>query len=101
MSRPDGRRLVPLIFLPLAFACTDKRSNRAVSGDVGPLPQQWHFEPVPHGQGDMTLTDVWGRSDGAVFVVGWYGTIFSNRVTPRNPNGNWASMVSGTVEHLT
>jgi hypothetical protein len=49
----------------------------------------------------MTLTDVWGRGDGAVFVVGWYGTIFTNRVTASNPSGAWMRMTSGTVEHLT
>ncbi len=56
---------------------------------------------MPHEQGDMTLTDVWGRSDGAVFIAGWYGTILTNRTTPTNPYGSWFRMETNTVEHLT
>lgn len=84
-----------------AVGCSDNKSQQADQGDAGPAEPWWHFEPINHGVGDVTLTDVWGRRDGAIFVVGWYGTIFTNRVSPANPYGGWVSMPSPTDEHLT
>ncbi|MBI3180443.1 MAG: hypothetical protein HYZ27_12325 [Deltaproteobacteria bacterium] len=56
---------------------------------------RWLFEPMDHGLGDMTLTDVWVRSDGVVFATGWYGTLITNR------DGDWTAMSVPTREHLT
>ncbi|MBI5509548.1 MAG: hypothetical protein HY903_12420 [Deltaproteobacteria bacterium] len=95
------RLLAVAAMLALVAGCSEKKAETATLGDADLEPPMWHFEPIDHRQGDMTLTDVWGRSDGAVFVVGWYGTIFSNRVTAANPEGLWTRMASGTNEHLT
>ncbi len=80
--------------------CQEKTAGAVAKGDVDE-PPRWHFETIEHNQGNMTFTDVWGRSDGALFVVGWYGAIITNRATPTNPEGHWKTMPSGTTEHLT
>ncbi len=56
---------------------------------------RWLFEPIDHATGDMTLTDVWVRSDGVVFATGWYGTIITNR------DGGWSAMSVPSSAHLT
>jgi hypothetical protein len=85
----------------LALACQKDDVDQVQRGDVDREDPRWHFDRIDHQQGDMTLTDVWGRSDGAVFVVGWYGTIFTNRATVANPGGIWTKLESNTTEHLT
>ncbi len=88
------------ILLSIGPGCTDRRPGVDVEqGDVDE-PPRWHFERVEHALGDMTLTDVYGRDDGTVVVVGWYGAIFTNRTTEQNPEGQWRPMASGTTEHL-
>src|SRR5262249_28982268 len=59
------------------------------------------FDDIQHNQGTAELSAVWGRSDGAVFAVGWGGLIISNAVTKANPNGVWGTMQSNTTENLT
>jgi hypothetical protein len=74
----------------------------AVGDGTGDAAQRrWHVQTIDHGLGEANLTDLWGRSDGAVFAVGWDGTILTNRVSPANPAGAWVAMSSGTTEHLT
>ena len=85
----------------LSLSCAGKKTDQVAEGDADRGTPVWHFEPIDHRQGDMTLTDVWGRSDGAIFIVGWYGTIFTNRVTVANPDGLWVKMDAHTIEHLT
>ncbi len=81
--------------------CQDRNAGQVRRGDEDVEPPRWRFERLDHLMGEMTLNDVWGRDDGAVFVVGWYGTIFTNRVTRANPAGAWKKMESNTTEHLT
>jgi hypothetical protein len=88
----------------LCASCTGKNADPVATGDADSEDPIWHFEPITLSAGepaDMTLTDVWGRSDGAVFIVGWFGAIFTNRVTVANPEGLWVEMESNTVQNLT
>jgi hypothetical protein len=85
----------------LLSSCPAKDAGQVTAGDADREDPIWHFEPIDHRQGDMTLTDIWGRSDGAVFIIGWFGTIFTNRATVANPEGLWVKMESNTVENLT
>ena len=97
----------------LLWAC---RSNEGgPRQEVPPPPPQWHFEAMMHPGGDRTLTGVWGRSDGDVFVVGTEGLILRYKVIPlpsdepppdppipiREREREWTVMPSPTHEHLT
>ena len=86
-----------MAILFVAGACSDRTAsgtNAPAAGDQG--PPQWRFEAVDHGLANTVLTDVWGRSDGAMFAVGWYGVILSNRITPGNPLSGWRVMPTPT-----
>jgi hypothetical protein len=77
-------------------------STHGVTPNTTPEPPRWHFDRVAHGLGALTLTGVYGRSDGAVFAVGWAGTIITNRKTKQNPDGTqWTKMASGVTVNLT
>ena len=89
------------LLLVLAAGCKGSSTHGVVPTNPVPEPPRWHFDRVAQGVGDLTLTAVWGRSDGAVFAVGWAGTIITNRVTAANPDGAWVPMASGVTENLT
>src|SRR5688572_25147195 len=82
------------LLLLAAGACNPIREiigNEPTPGDDTPPPPQWYWTVVGHGVTDVPLTDVWGRSDGAVVAVGWYGTIITN-IAPPNTDPVWRQM---------
>ncbi|MBN1959376.1 MAG: hypothetical protein JW841_00390 [Deltaproteobacteria bacterium] len=92
------------IFTAVIISCDNKAKHDAGQTDVQE-PPRWHWQRVEHGLGDLTLTSVWVRSDGAVFTVGWAGTILYYNPDPDNDplteDSIWKIMPSGTTEILS
>lgn len=87
---------VVLSFLFFGAACfTEAPTDAEEQIIIDPGDPEWRFQQIDHGQGDTTLTDVWANELGEVFVVGWYGTILTNR------DGSWDTMEVPTTENLT
>lgn len=79
----------------LANACSRSSGGDDVDVPIDDVPK-WHFQTMDHRLGEMTLTGVWANSQHQLFVVGWHGTILTNR-----REGVWEKMDVPTTEHLT
>ncbi len=94
-------KIAHCLIISVALSACNDRATRTVNPTEVEEPPRWRFERLEHGLGDLTLTSLWARSDGAVFVAGFTGTIITNRVTLDNPEGLWLPMPTGTTENLT
>ncbi len=80
----------------VAAACSEgSPSSVAPEETIDPDNPRWRFEVVNHGTGDTTFNDAWANARGEVFIVGWYGTVITNR------GGDWTEMPTPTTENLT
>lgn len=88
-------RLVGLCTV-LALGCSESDPETVdPEVNIDPDNPEWRFEIIQHRTGDITFEDVWTNSRGDAFVVGWFGTIITNR------NGTWEEMPTPTTENLT
>ncbi|MEO0814372.1 MAG: hypothetical protein AAFY60_16035, partial [Myxococcota bacterium] len=85
-----------LAFVLFLGACSGSDTRDATPEEnIDPENPRWRFNVIDHNTGDETFNDAWANERGEVFIVGWFGTILTNR------GGTWTEMSTPTTENLT